>query len=1202
MATMANRRRRNSLNVFRPQLSALTPIHDESPRDTEASSSTLKKKLRPGSLLPGPSSTPSSPLEPRDSINDLERESSPLIRPRALQKSTRPPSIFGSFRSARSLPDEDESLIRVASDCNSIDEEEAQAIDLDSMSLLQHGEVQTAGSMFRKRVQYLVLTSTHLIRFKNKSKAAEMFPAIPASIGRSSGAHHARMSSGSSAPESYLNVDHSTTIPLQNVVAVYKLDDGKPYFTLELAAYDEASNHVSTLSIQLNDPRESELWLTSVRAAVTKIRLTANAPFGRKAVEYVARALEYESDYDPNHFRMFIVAQRASKSGNRSSTDDLGKLQSSVCYLVIGFHKVHLVPLPVPSKSSSNTSMPDLSGTSHGVMLLSSVYLQHSDDSFQLGFRTPFQPAAVLQFASASVSDIALCLRQAADFLRPTWLEQPFTWRVPKELDEAMLPVPPAEEEDNLAFDRTLTAYCVAYNIDPSKIRYTVHDEGEDAPEFELLEPNDARRTKYSALELLAIIRALRYNESFRAMSFRSAKLDALHAVYDRQGSEHFMWKTRSGQSISLPRLDQTPLMVQELQCLALKSSRLRRLDFSNCLSRKPKDLESASDPGSLVCEAIFPLCTLQLTNVDWITLDGVALSDIDIEYLFAAALKKTCHFRALEVGRCGLSEEMLNLALSSMTHQEETLESLNLSGNPARLSAEHLARQLGRFKRIRKLNLSHLLLNSNPEPILSFDTLLKWRLESLTLSGTSINAESVDDLASYLLSRQSDTLQEIRLEQCQMSGEDVATLLESMCEGRAEPRQLHLYVSENRLEKHHDKMAQTIARSMTPTHMSMRMLEYSKESNFQGLVDALAINDTLEYLDISRVSLPYDAGKTTCEKLQHMLATNTSLQTLNLSGEQAHLEAVTLGRNLPHALRGLEQNSTLRVLTIEHQTLGLPGAGALASALAKNSTLEELHCDDNDINLQAFTVLVNGVRDNHTLLYLSDMDQDRAASRSKVDREITSLLSAHAVVPKATSTHGSSGGSAHTSSGSSGQPQRSGVRRALSGAVSAGSRSLAMHRSASAADKHPAPPVPPLRVTEQDVQAAVASLEDSWTAEKQRLSRFLQRNYRLAHGVPLEEPEAGGGGGGAAAPARGSPPRPPTAGSLATALRNATLDQTPTAELDRQLGAPVLHLGTLGAPASPSLGPSDGHGGPPAASPLDVDGLVMDAGKRKPR
>jgi hypothetical protein len=41
--------------------------------------------------------------------------------------------------------------------------------------VLRHGEVQTSSSMFRKKKEYLVLTETHLMRFKSHQKAADAF-------------------------------------------------------------------------------------------------------------------------------------------------------------------------------------------------------------------------------------------------------------------------------------------------------------------------------------------------------------------------------------------------------------------------------------------------------------------------------------------------------------------------------------------------------------------------------------------------------------------------------------------------------------------------------------------------------------------------------------------------------------------------------------------------------------------------------------------------------------------------------------------------------------------------------------------------------------------------------------------------------------------------------------------------------------------
>ena len=972
--------------------------------------------------------------------------------------------------------------------------------------------------MFRKKVQYMVLTNTHLIRFKSQGKAAEVFPEIPGSMGRASGINHLRMGSGGSAPDTQLGSDPQSYMPLQNMVAVYKLDDGRPYFSIELANFDEARNSVLTMSMQLNDPRDSELWLSSIRAAVTKAKLTSSATFGQKAVEYAARCLEMEGDYDPSHFSMFTVAQRGSRHGPRSSTDDLGKLVSTVCYLVVGLHKIHLLPLPRPSKTGSNTSISEMSGTSYGIVNITSISAQSIDDSFQIIFRAPFQSAITLYLASSSATDIALCVRNAADFLRPLWVEQPFLWQVPKSLEEGILPIPPADVEDHACFDRTLTAYCVGYNINASTIRYTVNYECEDAPEFCLIEPNKSQRSKYTPIELLAVLRALRYNETFHSISFARARLDTLHNVKDLRGSEHFSWSSKSGQSIEkLPRLDQTPLLVQELQCLALKSSRLRRLDFSDCLSRKASSIQTG-DRGSGLCEAIFPLCALQLTNVDWVTLVGVALTETDIEYLYASAVQKDCHFRAIELGRCSLSEDHMEFAIQSMLSQEATLECLDLSNNPARLSPASLGEQLGRFKRMRRLNLSRFSLNSGPLPVLPSGVLMDWRLEFLSLAGTTLNTESVDCLAGYLMSENSFTLRELHVESCQMSGDDVAALLESMTRGRKEPRNLHLYVSGNRLERGHKRLAKAISRSSTPTHLTMQSLEYSEEKSFRNLLQALASNTVLEYLDISRVSIPFDASNEACEMLKLVFEQNSALKELNISGEQAHLEAVTLGRGLCDAVRGLEKNTTLETLKIENQSLGLPGASALASVLQVNTSLRELHCESNEISLQAFTTLVNAVRDNKNLLYLPAMLKDRKWYSSKIDREVNNLLSP-------TGSHSPSS-------------TRSSVKRALSNAVP-GSRSS----SSRSVDKAPLP-----SMTEQDARAALTSLAQTWDEEINRLAEYLTRNYRYVCGLPLGE--LGN---------TSSASRPPTAGALMGAIKSAMLEQTPTAEVDRQLGAVSL-------------------------------------------
>lgn len=1115
---MSERRRRKSLSIFRPSLNGHTPIREEV---TDNAPAALKKKRRPASFFtPTTPTSPASPsgseLERASSSNSQGRPTTSKHRPRTLQKSGRPSSIFGSFRSLHSLVDDHDGLTRTSSKPASINEEDVA--DVLGNIVLHHGEAQTTGGVFRKKVQYLVLTDTHLIRFKSQGRASEMFPSVPDAVGRTNTLRHHRMSSHSS--HGSLHEMHSSSadshvgIPLNDIVAVYKMDDGRPYFSIEVAYLKEDSNHASALILQLDDPKESELWLATIRGAATKARLTDPMPFAQRNVDYVARALEQDRDYDPNHFRMFRVVKRSLKPGGRSSSDDLGKLSSNVCYLVIGMHKIHLVPLPKSTRFGSSTSISDLHGSSHGITTLNSLTIQSFDDGFQLSFRQPLRQAANLYLASSSVGDIALWVRQAAEYLRPEWIEQPFTWNVPLSFEDELLPVN-TEGEDHQCFDRTLTAYCAGYEVDPSNIRYMVNYLCEDAPAFELLAPANPRRSKYTVLELLAIMRALRYNETFHSISFGRVNMDALHGLYDKHGSEHVAFTTRSGMKHNLPAQEKACLLVQEIQGLALKSRRLRRLDFSYCLTRKPVENEESRDSGCTLCEAIFPLCAKQLTNVDWIVLNGILLADADVDYIYAAAIEKSCHFRAVDIGHCGLKDRSMHTVLQGILCQEDTLESIDISDNFARLNPKDLQGYIDRFRYIRKINFSRVNRTSGPEPFIAPGTLLAWKLEVLQLSGTTMNEQTVDAIATYLASPQSHTLRELHLNQCQLTGKAVAVLLHAMTRGPDNPRNLHLYVNENRLEQDHEYLVAAVERSLTPTQMTMRMLEYSDEHCFQALIEALAKNTTTKYLDISKVSLPFDAGDDTCEMFQRMFSRNRTLEELDISGEQAHLEVARFGIGLNHALTGLKKNSTLRVLHIEHQKLGLQGASTLATVLEENTSLQEIYCEHNDINLQAFTVLVNSLKQNTTLLYLPTMDSDRVWTLKRIEREAELVRNDTPTVP-----------SPHSN--------KAAVRRTIGAAIGS-ARSVSSRQTEKAS--------PTLGYTEQDVQAAVQSLSERWDYEIARLQDLMLRNYKIANGIPLELMDSD------------NEDRLGTSASLSTALQAASLDRTPTMEMDKQLG-----------------------------------------------
>ena len=441
-----------------------------------------------------------------------------------------------------------------------------------------------------------------------------------------------------------------------------------------------------------------------------------------------------------------------------------------------------------------------------------------------------------------------------------------------------------------------------------------------------------------------------------------------------------------------------------------------------------------------------------------------------------------------------------MQLCLQAIAHQESTMESIDLSGNPARLDPYLLQSHFRAFGFIRKLNLSRVYRKSGPEPLVSADILLTWKLEELHFNNTSLNQQDVIEICRYLGSSQSDTLRQLGLNRCNLTGLQVGDMLRAMHRGVGKTRPIHLHLTKNPLEKSHDSFVQAVSSSMTPSGITMQMLEYKEEGHFRDLVNALANNTSLVFLDISKISLPSDASEDTSEALERMFAENRTLDELDISGEQTHLEAASLGIGLNRALMGLRRNETIRVLRVENQGLGFQGASTLASVFEQNRGLREVYCESNEIGLQAFTILVKSLEQNFTLLYLPNMETDRDWSLNKVRREIESSRDSSSMMPgKAT------------------------VRRTL-GAAMTGQKSSRSVKTT---------PMP--AITTKDASAAVQSLASKWLKERRKLQDYLTRNYMMVHGDLVSD--------------MSRDERP------ATAIQDSSVEGTPTFETDLQLG-----------------------------------------------
>ncbi|KAK3045342.1 hypothetical protein LTS18_013999 [Coniosporium uncinatum] len=248
--------------------------------------------------------------------------------------------------------------------------------------------------------------------------------------------------------------------------------------------------------------------------------------------------------------------------------------------------------------------------------------------------------------------------------------------------------------------------------------------------------------------------------------------------------------------------------------------------------------------------------------------------------------------------------------------------------------------------------------------------------------------------------------------------------------------------------------------------------MEFEEESYFRRLIDAFAGNTTITHLDISRSSLPGSASEETIDSLEALLSRNTVLESLDISGEDSKLEAIHLGSGLNRALVGLKQNNSLRTLCVHFQKLGHRGADTLADIIRHNATLQQLYCGNNEIPLSGFTNIVNALEENTTLLVLPTMDESREEGIKQTIKEATEVQRIGSPKPE--------------------QPSSSMRTRFVSRVVSPRPRRLSNAL--------------PITLTQQDIQAAVGLLHHGWDFQVSRLQQYLDRNYRIMNGLPLED------------------------------------------------------------------------------------------------
>jgi hypothetical protein len=370
--------------------------------------------------------------------------------------------------------------------------------------------------------------------------------------------------------------------------------------------------------------------------------------------------------------------------------------------------------------------------------------------------RKPQHPAVSLELASVHSHSIAKALHAQIGILQPNWKRDPYLFRVPMPLQHQLSSSESTTTSTAETFSTTLEAHCSAFDVNYESIIYSIDLEREDSPAISLIPRSDAYAIDYSIPEIMAFMRALRYNEYFGSISFSGVSLDRLAESFDRFGDDHIVTKPKMGSDIiiAFEELKHNPILFQEITSIVITSRKLRLLDFSNSIMRIPNPTldQTGEDKGCIIVEALYPLCANQNTNVDWIKLNGIHLAKSDIEYIMAMVSRKDCHIRAVELSGCHIDVFNMRLLVQSLPTQCNTLEVIDISNNPGRISPGiTFPLSFMECTSLKRLNLSGLHISPEPTSLISFDVFSSWRLEELYLTKTRVNDATLTTLIRYV-------------------------------------------------------------------------------------------------------------------------------------------------------------------------------------------------------------------------------------------------------------------------------------------------------------------------------------------------------------------------------------------------------------------------------------------------------------------
>ncbi|KAK4196696.1 hypothetical protein QBC40DRAFT_5587 [Triangularia verruculosa] len=829
-------------------------------------------------------------------------------------------------------------------------------------------------SILKTKTPFLLVTTDYLLRMKSRADAVALFPALAIEGEK---VHHG------SAP------DPALAIPISGIVAAFYSESIKPSFGIEVWWKGLGGQSFHRAEFFFSLPREQQKMLESI-TRVIGMKEQDEAESTRRCDDVKALMQKIQMVEEPifvnNNMEIFPVIPRGvTRKEYMPKMEDASKKsqEGSAYYLVIGTYLCYLAEVHRGKAGSTCRHR------TFGLVTLSTVVGDWSfhEERFNISFREPFKSPVTLELASRYYRHIIRILGTADRYIKPNW---PQLWQNMEIFSVSGLRNPQylVSREDYGAIKRTLDAHIAGYRCAP--VDWEINWKTRHAPEFRLLPSKTG--AIYTPLQLLAVLRALRYNDYFNSLSFKDVDLSPLHGADDNLGGGvNVAYLSRTCIKLTHDEvliLKTCPVLHQEFHALAYCSETIRQIDFTNCTYSLNKGKSSDSPyPTLQFLTPILHLLKTSITKCNRLILAHNHLSEHDISNL--AETMETGTIRALDISACGLDDTgVRRIAIDPVLERPLPLESLTVSSNHGRIPSYILPDLLQHLPEIRDLNFCGSILgdSSDEGPLLPCELLESLQfLESFDVTGWLMNDETLMDLQRFLMARSwrienggGSAFRQLVLNQCGITGFKAAALFESV--GR--DRGLHIGLSRNPIENGIGKLAAVIRENWGPAGLDMEMVEFQDEDNYLALVHALTEAKHLTVLNMAGTApAPSPTGVCSTEMvnaLHDLFARNTSIRCLDLSGFSGRLDDGQLTKGFGRSLSGLGHNRTMTHLRIRNQNLH-NDAGTLGQSLKKNNALMVLDCQENNLNLNSFSFLVDSMKVNRTIIDFPFAPKERA-------------------------------------------------------------------------------------------------------------------------------------------------------------------------------------------------------------------------------